>query len=139
MMIPDNNTLAVFYDAVAQDAQRKRYRDLVREYSNRFGNPDTLRFFSAPGRTELGGNHTDHNHGKVLCAAVGCDIVAAVEARTDKRVQLKSSVFPQLFEIDLTRLDFKEEEKGTTDALIRGVAAGAKEKGFSVGGFNAVV
>ena len=138
MNIPDNR-LAELYGAGNLKRQRQRYRDLVREYSERFGEPQSLRCVSAPGRTELGGNHTDHNHGKVLCAAVSRDSVAVVEPRSDNLVKLKSAAFPQLYNMDLSELDPKKEEKGKTDALIRGVAAGLKKRGFQIRGFNAVV
>ena len=138
MNIPDS-LLIDLYGADGLDGQRHRYRDLIREYSERFGSPPSLQFVSAPGRTELGGNHTDHNNGRVLCAAVSRDAVAAFEPRSDDLVKLKSSAFPQTYEIDLSDLDPKKEEKGTTDALIRGVAAGLGKRGFKTGGFNAQI
>jgi galactokinase len=138
MDIPDN-TLIELYGADALAKQRQRYRDLVREFSERFGKPQSLRCVSAPGRSELGGNHTDHNHGKVLCAAVTRDSIAVVEPRSDNKVKLKSSAFPQLYDMDLSELDPKNAEKGTTEGLIRGVAAGLKKTGFQICGFNAVV
>lgn len=138
MIIPDNKLIEL-YGADSLIGQRERYRDLISEYSERFGAPRTPLYVSAPGRTELGGNHTDHNHGRVLCAAVSFDAVAVVESRPDNLVKLKSSAFPQLYELDLSSLDPKSSEKGTTDALIRGVAAGLKKKGFCTGGFKAVV
>ena len=134
-----DNRLVELYGAAGLSAQRKKYHALTREYSERFGAPDSPRYVSAPGRTELGGNHTDHNHGKVLCAAVNRDAFGAFEPRSDNQVKLKSSAFPQLCEINLSSLDPRKEEKGTTDALIRGVAAGLKKRGFQTGGFNAVV
>ncbi|MBN1895869.1 galactokinase [bacterium] len=138
MNLPDNKLVAL-YGADSLESQRQRYRDLTREYSERFGVPQLLQFVSAPGRTELGGNHTDHNQGRVLCAAVRRDAVAAVEPRSDDLAKLKSSAFPQPYEIDLSDPDPKNGEKGTPAALIRGVAAGLKKRGFQIGGFNAVI
>jgi len=138
MKIPDNRLIEL-YGSANLGRQQQRYQDLIREYSERFGTLQSLQFVSSPGRTELGGNHTDHNHGKVLCASVSRDSVAAIEPRSDNRVKLKSSAFPQLYEIDLSELDPRNEEKGSTHALIRGVAAGLNMKGFKTGGFNAVV
>ena len=138
MKLP-NKKLVELYGLADLNEQQQRYRDLISEYSGHFAAPQSLQFVSAPGRTELGGNHTDHNHGKVLCAAVSRDSVAVIEPRSDNLVKLKSSAFPQLYEIDLSELDPKNEEKGSTDALIRGMAAGLKTKGFKTGGFNAVV
>ncbi|MEJ2245109.1 MAG: galactokinase family protein, partial [Acidobacteriota bacterium] len=138
MNIPDK-TLVALYGADNLERQQQRYLDLIREYSERFEASRSLQFVSAPGRTELGGNHTDHNHGKVLCASVSMDSVATVEPRSDNRVKLKSSAFSHLFDIDLSELAPREQEKGSTKALIRGVAAGLKIKGYKTGGFNAVV
>ena len=138
MKLP-NKKLVELYGLDNLSEQQQRYRDLISAYSEYFRTPQSLQFVSAPGRTELGGNHTDHNHGKVLCAAVSRDSVAVIEPRSDNLVKLKSSAFPQLYEIDLSELDPKNEEKGSTDALIRGMAAGLKTKGSKTGGFNAVV
>jgi len=138
MNIPDK-TLAELYGTDSLVGQRQRYRDLLNTYSERFGAPQSPLYISAPGRTELGGNHTDHNRGRVLCAAVSRDAVAATEPRSDNLVKLKSSAFPRLYEIDLSVLDPRNQEKGTTGALIRGVAAGLNERGFRSGGFNAVI
>ncbi|MBN2243309.1 MAG: galactokinase, partial [Acidobacteria bacterium] len=138
MTVPDNR-LVELYGIGDLDRQRRRYRDLLRECSERFGSPASPRCVSAPGRTELGGNHTDHNHGRVLCAAVSRDAVAAVQPRSDSRVRLKSSAYDKECEVDLSSLDPREEEKGTTEALIRGVAAGFRKNGFHIGGFDAVV
>lgn len=138
MNMPDERLIEL-YGADSLGGQKQRSRDLVQEYSERFGEPSSPRFLSAPGRTELGGNHTDHNHGKVLCAAVGNDSVAVAEPRSDNRIRLKSSACAQPCDIDLSSLACRNEETGTTDALIRGVAAGLKERGFRIGGYNAIV
>jgi galactokinase len=134
-----DNTLIELYGIDALEKQKKRYQDLAGEFSGKLGKSESLQVVSVPGRTELGGNHTDHNHGKVLCASVTQDTIAAVEPRSDNLIKLKSSAFPNLFEIDISEIDPRDEEKETTQALIRGVAAGFKSKGFSTGGFDAVV
>jgi galactokinase len=100
---------------------------------------DGLSFVSAPGRTELGGNHTDHNHGKVLCAAVENDILAAVVPRDDGKVCVKSEGFEGRFELNIADLKSRDSEKSTSTALIRGVLAGLDEIGAKVGGFTAQV
>lgn len=127
------------YGANDLSRQQERYRKLIEEFLQYFNDSHPLHFISAPGRTELGGNHTDHNHGRVLCAAVSCDSIAVFQHRSDDLVELKSSAFPQLIKVDLTELDPKAEEKETTEALIRGVAAGFTKRGYAAGGFNAVV
>jgi len=93
---------------------------------------------SAPGRTELAGNHTDHNQGKVLAASVQLDTIAAVAPRDDMRVTLASDGFP-LVELDLEDLTEHETERETTTALVRGVGAALKEAGWKIGGFDATV
>jgi galactokinase len=138
MHIPDK-TLVELYGEEDIDRQRQRYRDLLRDYSGSFKKPQPLHFVTSPGRTELGGNHTDHNNGRVLCAAVRQDTVALAGPRSDTRVKLRSSAFAKLFDIDLSVLDPQSSERWTTDALIRGIAAGFKKSGFRIGGFNAVV
>jgi galactokinase len=92
--------------------------------------------FSAPGRTELSGNHTDHQHGRVLAAAVNRETVAAVKENGEMRVRLLSEGYP-LCDIDLTDLSVKPEEENTTAALIRGVAA--KFADYGLKGFDAYV
>ena len=93
-------------------------------------------YFSAPGRTEIGGNHTDHQRGKVLAAAVDLDIVAAVRKNETDRIRIFSKGYP-ICEVDLNELFPKEEEKNKTPALVRGVAASFKELGCEVKGFDA--
>lgn len=95
-----------------------------------------VRFFSAPGRTELGGNHTDHNRGKVLAAAIQLDAVAVVAPRQDSKVFFRSSGFPDV-SIDVSDTAVREEEKGTTESLLRGVAAGLAAKGVPIRGWTA--
>lgn len=118
--------------------QQERYTRLIRRHAELFGEKDGIQLISAPGRTEIGGNHTDHNHGRVLAAAVNLDALCAVSPRDDLKVCFYSEGYPPV-EIDLSDLSVKEAEKGTTAALIRGVAAGMKEAGYRIGGFDAAV
>lgn len=97
-------------------------------------------FGSAPGRTELAGNHTDHNRGRVLAAAVDVDAVAAVSRRDDGRIILRSEGFDSTFEVDLRDgLQPVAAERGSTSALLRGVAAALQRRNHRVGGFDAWV
>jgi galactokinase len=95
-----------------------------------------LRIFTAAGRTELGGNHTDHNRGKVLAASLQLDSVAVVAPRKDKKVFFRSTGYPDVI-VDLSDLSLNEKEKGTTEALVRGIAAEFNARGTPVGGFTA--
>ena len=96
------------------------------------------RYFSAPGRTEIGGNHTDHQRGRVLAGAVNLDTVAAVRPNGTSVIRILSEGYPQC-EVDVTDLIPKAEEINTTMALIRGVAARFTQLGCNVGGFDAYV
>ena len=119
-------------------AQQERYAALIRRHTETFGEGGDIVLVSAPGRTEIGGNHTDHNHGRVLAAAINLDALCAATARDDMKVRFHSEGYPAL-EMDLTDLKPRREEEGTTKALIRGVAAGVQEAGYTIGGFDAVV
>ena len=96
------------------------------------------KFFSAPGRTEIGGNHTDHQHGKVLAAAVNLDSLAAVRKNGTQTIRVLSRGYPMV-EIQLGDLSVRAEEVNTTAALIRGIAARFAEMGHPVGGFDAYI
>ena len=94
--------------------------------------------FSAPGRTEIAGNHTDHQHGCVLAAAVNLETVADVCLNGSNMIRVQSKGYPA-FEVSLDDLSVREEEKNTTAALIRGVASCFAEKGAKLEGFDAIV
>ena len=117
--------------------QATRYAGMLKRHEELFHREDgRVLLVSAPGRTEIGGNHTDHNRGMVLAAAVNLDTLAAVSPREDMLVKLYSDGYPPI-ELDLHDLSVHEEEKGTTAALIRGVAARMQELGYRIGGFDA--
>ena len=94
--------------------------------------------FSAPGRTEIGGNHTDHQHGCVLAAAVNLETLADVSLNESDTIWVQSEGYPA-FGVDLTDLNIREEEKNTTAALVRGVAAAFAQRGAKLQGFDMVV
>lgn len=102
-----------------------------------FGGVPT-RYFSAPGRTEIGGNHTDHQRGRVLAAAVNLDTLAAVRPNETNFIRIRSQGYP-LSTVDITQLTPQPDEINTTPALIRGVAARFHQLGCMVGGFDAYV
>ncbi len=118
--------------------QLTRYAGLLRKHREIFGDRERVELISAPGRTEIGGNHTDHNRGRVLAAAVNLDALCAVSARDDLKVCFHSEGYAPI-EMDLEDLSVRPEEAGTTPALIRGVAAGMREAGYRIGGFDAAV
>lgn len=94
--------------------------------------------FSAPGRTEIGGNHTDHQHGCVLAAAVNLETLADVSLNESDTIWVQSEGYPA-FGVDLTDLNIREEEKNTTAALVRGVAAAFAQHGAKLRGFDMAV
>ncbi len=131
-----NKRLAVLYGENAVEKQKNRYLKVLEKYHETFPDSAEAELFSAPGRTEIGGNHTDHQHGCVVAASVDVDIVAAAAKNDESVVRLLSEGYP-LITVDLSDLSIKEEEKNQSAALIRGVAAAAKERGYAYGGFDA--
>jgi len=119
-------------------SQSARYTRLLKRHEEIVNNAEGLLMISAPGRTEIGGNHTDHNRGKVLAAAVNLDTLAAVTPRNDSIVNIHSEGYAPM-SVDLNELAMVESEKGTTAALVRGVASKLKEEGYTIGGFDAVM
>ena len=113
----------------------KQKEKLDKGFAGIFGG-EPSRYFSAPGRTEIGGNHTDHQRGRVLAAAVNLDTVAAVRPNETDKIRILSEGYP-MCEIDLNDLVPDEKEFNTTPALVRGVAARFVELGCEVKGFDA--
>ncbi|MGN0651754.1 MAG: galactokinase [Gemmiger sp.] len=123
-------------DAAVIAAQRERYLDLIENFEKNFGTGHTVRLYSAPGRTEIGGNHTDHNNGVVMAAAVNLDIVAVVAKNEENTVRVISQGFGKIDDIDLSSLTPHKKEAEHSASLIRGVAAGIVQQGGEVGGFD---
>lgn len=113
-----------------------RYTDAVNEFEKLFGDSDGVRLFSAPGRTEVGGNHTDHQHGCVMAASVDLDVIAVARLNNDNVIRIKSKGF-DMDEIDLSVLTPVDSETEHAASLIRGVAARFSELGCKIGGFDA--
>jgi galactokinase len=116
---------------------RERYTFLCDFFSEKFGDADDIRFFSAPGRTEVCGNHTDHNHGRVLAAAINLDAVACVAKTDDNFIKVYSKGYPGDI-VDINILTPQEKEYDKSISLVRGVAARFVQLGYKIGGFNAV-
>ncbi len=113
----------------------ERYMHLIKEHEQLFKQGDPS-LFSTAGRTELGGNHTDHNRGRVLAATINLDTVAAVSKRDDGIVILHSEGYPEVV-VDLSQLARVDAEKNTTESLVRGIAYAFKERGLIIGGWQA--
>ena len=114
-------TLARLYGAEGAERARERCTEVMEGFARTFRRPAEA-LFSAPGRTELGGNHTDHQHGCVLAAAVDLDILAAAAPNGSSVIRVLSQGYP-LTEVDLREPEPRDDERDTSAALIRGVAA----------------
>ncbi len=128
----------ISFSALYQDVEKAkhRYAAACDSFVKIFGERDNLKIISAPGRTEVGGNHTDHQHGRVLAGSVDLDIIGIVSANNDGIVRIKSEGFPQ-DNININELDAKDSELGRAASLVRGVINYCKEAGYIVSGFDA--
>ena len=122
------------------DAARDRACRVAQALADTFspGEDAPAALFSGPGRTEIGGNHTDHQHGRVLCGSVDLDMLACAAPNGKPVIRIQSEGYPAL-EIGLDDLSVREEEKNTSAALVRGVAARIRELGYALSGFDACV
>ncbi|CAM3598313.1 MULTISPECIES: galactokinase [Saccharibacillus] len=131
------SALTALYGAAKLDEQTVRYQKVLDAYADTYG-PEAVRLFSAPGRTEIGGNHTDHNHGKVLTGSIDLDTIAAAAKTEENVITLRSEGYERQYAIDLDQLEPNAEDDGTA-GLIRGIVAGFAEQGYRTGGFRAYV
>lgn len=115
-------------------AQKPRYDEAIAKFIDLYGDKAVM-IISVPGRSEVIGNHTDHQHGEVLATSINLDIIAVVSSREDGIVKVLSDDF-DIPPIDLADLSVHDDEKETSQALIRGVAAKIKENGGNIGGFD---
>ncbi len=115
---------------------RGREAGVVRKFIEKFGDRPGAGLFSGPGRTEIGGNHTDHQHGHVLCGSVDMDILACAAPNGTNVVHMVSEGYPALT-VDLSDLAPREGERGTSLGLIRGVAEDIAKRGYALHGFDA--
>ncbi|MEG2206249.1 MAG: galactokinase family protein [Oscillospiraceae bacterium] len=123
-------------DDMQVQGQRLRYANAVRRFGEIYGEEQSVSIYSAPGRTEIGGNHTDHNNGVVMAAAVNLDIIAVVSKTNSNCIKVKSHGFDNTDIVNLEKLVPVKNEQGHSAALIRGVAAGIKNENGDIGGLN---
>lgn len=117
-------------------SQKERYCRVISEFEELYGNNRVAGLYSAPGRTEIGGNHTDHNHGCVLAASVDLDAIAVAAKSEGNTVNVKSEGYP-MDSVDITDLSPRESEFGRSSALVRGVCAEFVSRGYKIGAFDA--
>ena len=127
----------IYVDTTKIPYQTARYIEAIATYEKHFGAGE-VEIYSAPGRSEIGGNHTDHQHGEVLAASINNDAIAIVRSLEEPIVKVISDGY-DLITISLDDLTKKAEEEGTTTSLIKGVLAGLTEHGHKVGGFQAYI
>lgn len=127
----------IYQDENEAKRQNSRYAQAVAKFEELFGEKQ-VEIYSAPGRSEVGGNHTDHQHGMVLATSINLDAIGIVSPSASPMIQVVSEGY-DMVEVDIEDLEEKYEEEGTTAALIRGVAAALAEKGYKIGGFQAYI
>jgi galactokinase len=130
-----NGMLGEIYGEKEIPAQMGRYKKILAEHEKTYGG-DEVRLYSTAGRTELAGNHTDHNHGRVLAASIQLDTIAVVSAADDTMVEILSEGYPPA-RADISQLTPVKEEENTADAILRGTAAVMAGKGYALRGFRA--
>jgi len=135
----DNKVFRELYGKDPAELKRnaKRYADLLDRFTAEFGSRN-CEFYTSPGRTEIGGNHTDHNYGRVLAGAVNLDNVCIAAKNNTSTIRILSEGYPR-FDVDLSSLKPEKSEKYSSAALVRGICSRFKELGHSIGGFDACI
>lgn len=131
----DERILDIYVDAAKLAYHKERYVKAIELFEAHYGAGEAS-VFSAPGRSEVGGNHTDHQHGEVLAASINLDTIGIVRQTEDNQIRIISDDYDEVV-VSLDDIGCKDEEKETTTALIKGVVAGFMERGYNVGGFRA--
>ena len=132
----DENLKAVYVTDDAVEKQKPRYVETLNDFGELFGYDREVSIMSAPGRTEVCGNHTDHNNGKVLAASINLDAIAVASKNDDNTIRVKSKGH-RMNVVDLNNLEPNEDNFGDSTTLVQGVAAGIKNLGYVVSGFDA--
>lgn len=133
-----DESFSTVYEKDAYAVQYGRYLEVLSAFRQLFDKDGEreVGLFSAPGRSEIGGNHTDHNHGLVLAAGISLDAIAVAAKNDEGIIRVKSAGYP-LDEVSCDDLEVKEKETGRSQSIIRGIAARFKALGYNVGGFDA--
>ena len=130
----DEELKELYVDEHLLEKQYQRYIQALDKFIELYGDQD-VHIFTTSGRSEVGGNHTDHQHGRVLAAALNLDMIG-IAAKNEDTIKILSDDY-DIKAININDLGKKDDEAGTSEALIRGVSAKLKELGYQVGGFNA--
>lgn len=132
----DSNLKNVYVSDIAVENQKPRYIKTIKNFIELFGDDRDVLLLSAPGRTEICGNHTDHNNGKVLAASINLDAIAVAAKRDDLVINEKSEGH-SMNTVDISDLTASEEYYGKSSSMIKGVVAGLNNGGYNIGGFDA--
>ena len=133
----DGKILSICADSSRLDYERARYISAIETFESLFGAGDVA-VFSAPGRSEVCGNHTDHQHGIVLACSINRDAIAVASVRDDGLIRVKSGD-GSLIEFSVDDVEIDESMYGTTVSLIKGVIKGIKDRGYNAGGFECYI
>ena len=125
-------------DTATVAAQRVRYVDMIDHFEENFGTGRTVCLYSAPGRTEIGGNHTDHQHGRVLAGSVNIDMIAAAAPNSLNQLRVQSEGY-DLCVISLDDLTARKEEENTTISLLRGECEAFRQRGAKLAGLDVYI
>lgn len=130
----DDRLLDIYVDENVLDYQKERYIKAIKKYEELYGEGE-VEIYSAPGRSEVGGNHTDHQRGQVLACGLNLDVIAIVSKTNDDIIKIVSDDY-NIKDINVNDLSKKDSEENTSESLIRGVAKRLKDEGYKVGGFK---
>ena len=131
-----NEKLGYIYGQAAVPAQAQRYLNAIDEFQKIYGD-GAITLYSVAGRSEISGNHTDHNHGCVVAASIDLDIIAVARKRDDGIICVKSEGFPADTVDTAIYTSAIESKFGTSESIIAGMCAGFKKNGHAIGGFDA--
>ena len=132
----NNMLLDLYADDKLLDYQNNRFQKAISKFIELYGD-NHVEIYSGAGRSEVGGNHTDHQHGCVLAASINLDAIGIV-SKQEHIIKIVSDEF-DINPIDIYDLDKRDEEEGTSEGLIRGVVYRLKELGYNIGGFHAFI
>lgn len=124
-------------DQAILEEQSQRYANLINKFKDSFEHAEAA-IFSSPGRTEIGGNHTDHNNGRVLAGAVNLDNIAIAAPNNSNVISIKSDGYPD-FQLSIDDMQIDEEAFFTSASLVKGICARMQEMGYKIGGFDACI
>ena len=131
----DERLLDIYVDEAVLTYQRDRYVKAIEKFESLYGENE-IEIYSAPGRSEVGGNHTDHQRGQVLACGLNLDVIAIVTKTNNGVISIVSDDY-NIKDIDTSDIEKRDEEENTSEALIRGVSKKLQDEGYSIGGFKA--